>query len=83
MDFMRVISVLIFMHFYLTTLKSHLRHEFTCYITSQLDAMFIHHDGSNATMLRAPAECFESLNIWRIKALVLTVSRLIGLGFSP
>jgi len=36
-----------------------------------------------AAMLRAPAECFESLNIWRIKALVLTASRLIGLGFIP
>ena len=75
MDFMRVISVLILMHFYLTTLKSHLCHKLTCHITSQFDAMLIHHDGGNAT---SACECFESLNIWLIKALVLTASRLIG-----
>ena len=79
MCFMIIISVLVFMRLQLTAFKPHTAHKLTYHISGQLDVVFI----SMSAMLPASAERFESLNIWRINALYLTVSRLIAWATVP
>ena len=49
MDFMRLITVLIFVRLQLTAFKAHILHKFTYHITGQLDVMLIHEYGGNAS----------------------------------